>query len=214
MLCSLNIARYLDQAPAWPVAGRHILAQFNAESIVVYQAYKPTIASYAVTHQRFGGEFSFNRMSWIKPNFLWMMYRSGWATKEGQEHILAISITRRLFDEILRRAVPSTINGRRYASNEAWRSALAASEVRLQWDPDHDPRGRPLARRAIQLGLRGAMLRRVAHDEALSIEDITPFVRQQRTTLSGAIDGLETPAERVYVPADGEAARAVGLDAA
>src|SRR5262245_56200485 len=22
-------------------------------------------------------------MSWVKPNFLWMMYRSGWATKEN-----------------------------------------------------------------------------------------------------------------------------------
>jgi hypothetical protein len=190
------------------------LAQYNDESIVVYQAYKPTIAHYAVAHQRFGGDFSFSRMSWIKPNFLWMMYRSGWATKEGQEHILAISITRGLFDEILRSAVASTFDDRRYESHDAWRSALAASEVRLQWDPDHDPHGRPLARRAIQLGLRGRMLRRLAHDEVLSIEDITPFVMQQRKILAEGIDGLETPVERVYVPVDGEAARAVGLDAA
>jgi len=25
-----------------------------------------------------------NRMTWIKPNFLWMMYRSGWASKKNQ----------------------------------------------------------------------------------------------------------------------------------
>ena len=214
MQSCLRIVRYVDQATTWPPAGRHILAQFNADSIVVYQAYRPSIAHYAASHQRLGGDFSFQRMSWIKPNFLWMMYRSGWATKQGQEHILAISITRGLFDEILRCAVPSTFDGRRYESTEAWQSALAASEVRLQWDPDHDPHGRPLARRAIQLGLRGGMLRRLAHDELLSIEDITPFVLQQRKTLTGGIEGLETPVERVYIPADGEAARAVGLDTA
>ncbi|MFM7854759.1 MAG: DUF4291 family protein [Flammeovirgaceae bacterium] len=27
---------------------------------------------------------SLNRMTWMKPNFLWMMYRSGWATKHNQ----------------------------------------------------------------------------------------------------------------------------------
>jgi hypothetical protein len=28
-------------------------------------------------------------MDWSKPNFLWMMYRSGWATKERRERIVA-----------------------------------------------------------------------------------------------------------------------------
>jgi uncharacterized protein DUF4291 len=73
---------YLEQLPTWPPSGRHILAQFDDDSIYVYQAYRPAIANYAVTNQRFGGEFSYNRMSWIKPNFLWMMYRSGWAGRK------------------------------------------------------------------------------------------------------------------------------------
>ena len=69
------------------------MAQTHGDTIVVYQAYKKTIADFAVQHQKFGGpDFSFNRMSWIKPNFLWMMYRSSWSAKEGQERILAIWI--------------------------------------------------------------------------------------------------------------------------
>ena len=36
----------------WPKEGRHILAQYDADSIVVYQAYCPEIAKYAVEHQR------------------------------------------------------------------------------------------------------------------------------------------------------------------
>ena len=37
-------------------------------------------------------------MSWIKPNFLWMMYRCGWAAKENQKSVLAISINKTDFD--------------------------------------------------------------------------------------------------------------------
>ena len=56
-------------------------------TVVVYQAFNPEIAQYAVQNQHFGGPaYNFNRMSWIKTNFLWMMYRSGWATKKNQEH--------------------------------------------------------------------------------------------------------------------------------
>ena len=67
------------------MSGRHVLAQYDAETVVVYQAYRPSIGAFAATHGYFGGGFSPSRMSWIKPNFLWMMYRCGWATKEGQE---------------------------------------------------------------------------------------------------------------------------------
>ena len=88
---------YLDQRREWPAAGRHILAHFDGEIIVVYQAYRPAIAAYALQNGRFGGDFSYSRMSWIKPNFLWMMYRSGWGTKEGQETILALRLRRPFF---------------------------------------------------------------------------------------------------------------------
>ncbi len=112
----MRLQRYLDQESDWPRSGRHILAQFDDDSIYVYQAYRPSIARFAVEHQAFGGDFSFGRMSWIKPNFLWMMYRSGWATKEGQEHILAVRLRRAFFDELLRLVVPSTFDSRRFAT--------------------------------------------------------------------------------------------------
>src|SRR5689334_4441636 len=99
---------YLEQLKRWPAYGRHILAQFDADTVVVYQAYRPAIGRFAAANQRFGGEFSFNRMSWIKPNFLWMMYRSGWGTKEGQEVTLAVRLRRVGFDAILERAVHSS----------------------------------------------------------------------------------------------------------
>jgi hypothetical protein len=60
---------YDTQRARWPSAGRHILAHYDDKTIVVYQAYQPAIAEFAVTHQRFGGPgFSFTRMSWVKPS--------------------------------------------------------------------------------------------------------------------------------------------------
>ncbi len=46
---------YLEQAERWPTGGRHILAHFDDTTIVVYQAYRPSIARYALEHGRFGG---------------------------------------------------------------------------------------------------------------------------------------------------------------
>ena len=193
---------YLAQSPRWPPAGRHILAQFDAESVVVYQAYNPAIGHFAARHGYFGGGFGMSRMSWIKPNFLWMMYRSGWGTKENQEVTLAVRLRRDAFDEILRRAVHSTFVPEVYGSETAWRRAVAGSDVRLQWDPDHGPSGRPVERRAIQLGLRGDVLARYAKDWLLEIQDISDFVREQRANATAPYDRLVTPREDVYPVAD------------
>jgi hypothetical protein len=74
---------YLLQTTSWPNSGRHILAQFDDESVIVYQAYRPAIGHFAAQHGYFGGPSSLSRMSWNKPNFLWMMYRCGWVSQEG-----------------------------------------------------------------------------------------------------------------------------------
>jgi hypothetical protein len=196
---------YLVQSARWPNTGRHVLARFDADSVLMYQAYRLEIGHFAARHGYFGGAFSLNRMSWVKPNFLWMMCRSGWGTKEGQQVTLAVRLRRSAFDEILRLAVHSTFVPEVYESHEAWKRAVAGSDVRLQWDPDHDPSGSPVGRRAIQLGLRGDVLARYAKDWDLDIEDISEFVREQRANAVAPYERLVTPKEEVY-PADKPAA--------
>lgn len=208
----MRFENYLDQKSRWPRVGRHILAQYDDENIIVYQAYRPSIGLYAAEHQQFGGDFSYSRMSWIKPNFLWMMYRSGWGAKEGQEIILAVTIPRRLFDQILSEAVPSTYTSALYPDRESWKNAVAESDVRLQWDPDHSPNGDPLERRAIQLGLRGAMLRRYGMDQVIKIEDISGFVAEQRLNAVEAPGRLVTPKEEVYLPKVPGAWKSTGIE--
>ncbi len=151
-------------------------------------------------------------MSWIKPNFLWMMYRSGWGTKENQEVVLALRLARAFFDRLLDLAVPSTFDPRRYESEADWKSAVASSEVRLQWDPDHDPHGNPLERRAIQLGLRGAILEEFGKRELQEVIDMRAFVAEQRAALAASgLSALVLPTEHIYRPANPDTARRLGL---
>ncbi len=59
------------------VAVRQVRARFSADTITVYQAYPAQIAVPAVAAGRFVDPFSQARMTWIKPSFLWVMYRCG-----------------------------------------------------------------------------------------------------------------------------------------
>lgn len=209
----MQTAAYLQQAPLWPSKGRGILAQFDSESVVVYQAYKPSIGQHAARHATFGPDFSMRRMTWIKPNFLWMMYRCGWGTKVDQEVTLAIRVSRTFFDTLLQNAVASSFEASWHADAAEWSAAVESSDVRLQWDPDHDPRGAPLARRAIQLGIRGATLEQYVRDAIVAVDDVSDFVAAQRqAALSGAWEALETPVERPYPVQDAKTRANLALD--
>ena len=116
---------YTEQVKLWPKEGRHILAQYDDDTIIVYQAYRPSIGQFVVKNGVFGGDFSYSRMSWVEPNFLWMMYRSSWGTKEGQEVTLSLRLRRPFFDGLLAQAVPSLWDPDQFATEEDW-----AREVR------------------------------------------------------------------------------------
>lgn len=194
---NLKIEYYEKQKQRWPENGKHIMAQFDDKSIIVYQSYRPEIGNFAAKHQYFGGAFSYSRMSWIKPNFLWMMYRNGWGVKEGQEITLAIRLKRSFFDDILKNAFPSS-NYIGLESNE-FSKRVKYTNVRLQWDPDHSPYGGKLERRAIQLGLRNDFLLPFKGEGILEIIDISSFVSEQRKHVQARrLDLLQTPSEDVY----------------
>jgi hypothetical protein len=209
----LKKEKYRDQVASWPRSGQHILAQYDDQGVVVYQAYRQAIGEFAARHQYFGGEFKLSRMSWIKTNFLWMMYRCGWGAKTDQEIVLAVTIRREAFDKILSQAVHSSYSSERYSSHDTWRQRLLDSSVRLQWDPDHDPFGAKQERRAVQLGLSGEILEDYSRDAILHIEDISDFVAEGRALIDARkIDELITPAEEVYPVTDPDVARHLGVE--
>jgi len=203
---------YLTQLARWPRTGRHILCQYDDTSVIVYQAYRPSIGHFAAQHGYFGGEFSLSRMSWIKPGFLWMMHRSGWASKAGQEVVLAIRLKRAAFADILAQSVHATYVKEVYGTTDVWKQCVENSSVRLQWDPDHDPSGEKVERRAIQLGLRGSSLAHYAHDWILDIEDISDFAHEQyQSVKTHDYTQLITPCETVYPVTDVQVAVKLGI---
>jgi len=192
---------------------REVRADYDRDTIVVYQAYRAEIAVPAVEHNRFVPPFLLNRMTWIKPSFLWMMERSNWARKPGQEHVLAVRITRAGWEEALGRAVLTTFDPRVYQNQDDWQRQLDAAPVRVQWDPERSLRGESLNQRAIQVGLSRDIIARHVETWTVAIRDITPMVRKiagliQVGELARAGDKL--PRERVY-PVTEAIARRLGM---
>ncbi|WP_343704920.1 DUF4291 domain-containing protein [Flavobacterium sp.] len=201
----IELKKYSEQTEEWPKSGHHIMAQYDDEKIIVYQSYRNEIGEFAVKNQFFGGPFSLDRMTWIKPNFLWMMYRNGWGTKEGQEVVLAIHLKREAFEKYLQNAVYSSFNTDLKMTYEEWQTEVKASSVRLQWDPDHDPYGGKLERRAIQIGLRDEYTRSYSKEDILLIEDISDFVKEQYEFVQKReLEKLLIPTEKPLVFRDAE----------
>lgn len=181
-----------------------INAVYDDSTVRVYQAFNSRIAGEAVMFGTFGKSFKRERMTWIKPSFLWIMYRSGWAEKENQEHILAIDIKRTGFDEILENAVLSSYNERMDISRDEWKTKIAVSEIRCQFDPDRDIYGNPQQIRAIQLGLRGDAVRKYIDEWIVGITDITEDVRYLKSLRDNKIPIADKlPVEREYPVGEG-----------
>lgn len=191
---------------------REIRALYTADTITVYQAYKPQIATVTARDGRFPDTWSRERMTWIKPSFLWMMYRCGWATKKLQEHVLALEITRTGFEAALAGACLSHHDGDVYPDRAAWGRRLHATTVRIQWDPERDLHLRPLAHRSLQLGLAGWATRAYADEWLVSVRDVTGLAHEIHDLVRAGELAAATallPQERPYA-VSGELAAVIG----
>ncbi|MEU5687012.1 DUF4291 domain-containing protein [Streptomyces venezuelae] len=172
----------------------HIRALHTDKTITVYQAYAPALGLPAARTGRFPAAWKRDRMTWIKPSFLWMMYRCGWATKEDQQTVLAVEITREGFDWALRNACLSHYVRGLHADQAAWKRELRRSPARVQWDPERDLHLNALPCRSLQLGLSGEASRSFADEWTVSITDVTDRARE----IHGLVrDGEEEAAARL-----------------
>jgi hypothetical protein len=184
-----------------PVPARQIRARYSADTITVYQAYSPDIALSAVAAGRLVDPFKRDRMTWIKPSFLWMMYRCGWAAKPGQERVLAVDITRTGFEWALARACLSHYDRDLYGDKAAWSRRLKTSPVRVQWDPERSLRLQALPYRSLQVGLSGEAVDRYVEEWTVAVNDITPAVHRIRDLLWAGDDraaAAQLPVEQIY----------------
>jgi len=159
-------------------AEREIRADFDRETIVVYQAYSPAIADAALAAGRFVPPFSLKRMTWIKPSFLWLMHRSNWGLKTGQERILAVRITREGWERALSLAVPTSFSPSIHRAPADWEREFRTASVHLQWDTERSLRGAGLPLFSIQIGLSRHVIGEYVESWTTRIEDYTPRVRK------------------------------------
>mmetsp|Transcript_4466 Transcript_4466/g.8582 ORF Transcript_4466/g.8582 Transcript_4466/m.8582 type:complete len:414 (+) Transcript_4466:71-1312(+) len=158
-------------------------AEWDGEGVYLYQAFSNAIADYAIAHHRLGGaNFKTDRMTWVKPSFGWMLYRSDYGGLDGRAH--SRDQARVLKVKISHSDLAQLLSGCACGDDDTGGGGGGGKKARVQWDPGRDlfepgsgaggkkePREMP-RRRAIQIGLSHEFSRKYVAS-ALSIEDVT-----------------------------------------
>ncbi|CAM9906336.1 unnamed protein product, partial [Hapterophycus canaliculatus] len=147
--------------------------------------------------------------------------------------VLALSLRRDFWDSVLSQAVMSNIEAhlstqRPGGLQSRWKAALRASNVVMQWDPDHQPfTGHKTNHRVIQLGLRGDVLaafRGPAFGGDGGIQDVTAFAKatkdmhhdrhvvERGLRSAASLVPMMLPAEEPYPVEDTLVAQRLGID--
>jgi hypothetical protein len=159
---------------------RQIRAQYDDDTVTVYQAYSNTLGKSAVTAQKLNAspEFKLGRMTWVKPSWCWMMYRCGYSYKyDRQACVLAIKMKHEGFLKILENAKLSHGDDK---SKDA--------KVVVQWDPERSPDMTKLSYRSIQIGIPSQMVKTWIDEWIVGVEDVTERARKLKAELDGNKD--------------------------
>ncbi|WP_108801704.1 DUF4291 domain-containing protein [Aquimarina sp. Aq107] len=173
---------------------QEIRADYDRDTITVYQAYGKSIAVSAIKNNKFESPFSFNRMTWIKPSYLWLMERSNWGTKSNQEYILGIKIKRASWEKALSIGVLTDPDKTIYKSGALWDKEFRNAKVHIQWDPERTLKGAKMQVRSIQVGIGRDLIKEYNEEWIQEINDLTPLTRKIRLLLK---DGKYKEAKRL-----------------
>ena len=157
---------------------QEIRATYDRNTITVYQAYGKLIALPAIKNNRFEKPFSFTRMTWIKPSYLWLMERSNWGTKSNQDYILGIKIKRSAWEEALSQGVLTHPDKAIYKNGMDWDEKFKNAQVHIQWDPERTLKGGKLEVRSIQVGISRHLIETYNKDWIVEITDLTPLTKK------------------------------------
>jgi hypothetical protein len=195
---TIVLEQFDQQRDRWPGHGKHIVGVFSSSAFLLYQAFNDQIADYAVANQKFEGApgYSESRMTWTKPNFLWMMYRSNWAKRANQTRILGLWLKLDSFHELLQSTRKTIDKGK-----DTKHGASSSGAVTIQWDPDHTPNGDEMTKRALQIGVKSVSWWKTG-ERFEGIVDMTPLVvaiRDHAKTKNGLYPKLFIPQEKLYL---------------
>ncbi|MBT28547.1 MAG: hypothetical protein CMO01_02720 [Thalassobius sp.] len=180
-----------------------IYVDYDEEGVFVYQAFKPETVEIAVKLGTFGKGFGLDRITWIKPSFCWVLRRTKYATKNRMQGIARIKISHEAFLEILNQSVETMWNENLYPNQDNWQTEINKSDVIHQWDPERDVIGKRLNRQAIQIGIRGEVIKKYVSDYIIGVEDVSQLVREiGAVKKKGSSKYPEIPEEKEYAISD------------
>jgi uncharacterized protein DUF4291 len=157
---------------------RQVRAVYTPETITVYQAYPTAVALAAAKAGRFVPPFKRDRMTWLKPSFLWMMFRSQWADPDHQERVLAVEMTRAGFEWALAHSCPAQYDHTFFPEREQWAAAVSHSPARFQWEHERGIDLKALPHRSLQVGLGVEIIDRYVQEWTVDITDLTHQARR------------------------------------
>lgn len=176
-----------------------IYASYDDEGVFVYQAFTPETVEAALAKGTFGKGFNMDRMTWIKPSFAWMLYRSGYATKTRQQAILKIKLTHEGFLTILRESIETSYKRDIFEDIDDWRRQLKQSKVRHQWDPErYLTLGKHPTRRAIQIGIRDWLVEKYVNQWIIGLEEVTSLAKSVQDAKINSLPFPAVPDEQIY----------------
>jgi len=157
---------------------QEIRANYDHKTITLYQAYNKSIALPAIKNNKFEKPFSFNRMTWIKPSYLWLMERSNWGTKSNQEFILGIKLKREYWEKALSQGILTHPDKNIYPNGLEWEQKFKNAKVHIQWDPERTLKGAKLQERSIQVGISRFLIEEYNNKWIEEIIDLTPLTKK------------------------------------
>lgn len=157
---------------------RQIFANYNDDCIRLYQIFSKEISSSLMATFKFGKAFNYNRVTWVKPSFLWTMQRSKFLSTKGEASVLAINIKRDCFERLLENShIANPVLGAYFNSEKEFSKESREQPNTVQWDPDKNIIGKRLNRRALQLGLHPKS-HQIFEENIVAVADVTPLVKK------------------------------------
>ncbi len=165
------------------VPPRTLLATWDADTVVVWQAHGTEVAERAVATGRFDGPaWRHDRTTRMRVSLPSLAWRTAYGQRAGRERLLAVRLRRAGFDELLRRAVEAEDDRAVYPSTATWRLAMRYASATVSWHPDRGPDGAELPWQTPRFGLRGALLDAFSREWVVGVEDHTGWLADRSLT--------------------------------
>jgi hypothetical protein len=172
---------------------RALIASFDAESVVAYQAFPEALGAEIVARRGLGGGWRFDRHTRLQTSWRFVADRYAFGDRLHRSRILAIHVSRAGFDALVTAALTAEWDPALYKTSGAWRLATRFAPVLVEWI-DETPR----------FVVHGPLVRQLATEWVVDLRDVSAEFRALR-------DGEARAPQEADYPVPPDVAARIGL---